>query len=97
MAKPGYIAIAGNIGCGKSTLTDFICKNYQIKPFFEPNANNPYLVDYYNDMKKWAFHSQLYFLTHKFKIMQIKYIHIKTENNILYIHKIIQHVFKSAF
>lgn len=65
-----YIAIAGNIGCGKSTLVDFICRTYQVEPFFEPNASNPYLVDFYADMKQWAFHSQIYFLTHKFRIHQ---------------------------
>ncbi len=70
MAKITYLAVAGNIGCGKSTLVDFICRQYGIEPFYEPNANNPYLVDFYADMKRWAFHSQLYFLTHKFRIHQ---------------------------
>jgi deoxyadenosine/deoxycytidine kinase len=68
LGRPTYIAVAGNIGCGKSTLVDFICKTYKIEPFFEPNAQNPYLADFYADMKKWAFHSQLYFITHKFGI-----------------------------
>jgi deoxyadenosine/deoxycytidine kinase len=68
--KPRYIAMAGNIGCGKSTLVDFVCKQYGIQPFFEPNANNPYLKDFYGDMRTWAFHSQIYFLTHKFRIHQ---------------------------
>jgi deoxyadenosine/deoxycytidine kinase len=67
---PTYIAVAGNIGCGKSTLVDFICRTYGVEPFFEPNAENPYLADYYADMKKWAFHSQIYFLAHKFRIHQ---------------------------
>ena len=70
MAHPKYIAVAGNIGCGKSTLVDFICRTYKVEPFFEPNATNPYLVDFYADMKRWAFHSQIYFLTHKFRIHQ---------------------------
>jgi deoxyadenosine/deoxycytidine kinase len=65
-----YIAIAGNMGCGKSTLVDFICQTYGAQPFFEPNAKNPYLKDFYADMKKWAFHSQIFFLTHKFRIHQ---------------------------
>jgi deoxyadenosine/deoxycytidine kinase len=68
--KTTYIAVAGNIGCGKSTLVDFICRSYEVEPFFEPNAENPYLRDFYADMKKWAFHSQLFFLTHKFRIHQ---------------------------
>lgn len=70
MGQHRYIAIAGNIGCGKSTLVDFVCRTYKLEPFFEPNANNPYLVDFYKDMKRWAFHSQVYFLTHKFRIHQ---------------------------
>jgi len=70
MARPTYIAIAGNIGCGKSTLVDFVCRTYGLEPFFEPNAANPYLVDFYANMKAWAFHSQVYFLTHKFRIHQ---------------------------
>ncbi len=70
MGRPTYIAIAGNIGCGKSTLVDFVCRTYGLEPFFEPNAANPYLVDFYADMKRWAFHSQVYFLTHKFRIHQ---------------------------
>lgn len=70
MAHPTYIAVAGNIGCGKSTLVDFICRTYGVEPFFEPNAENPYLADFYADMKAWAFHSQIYFLTHKFRIHQ---------------------------
>ena len=70
MGHPKYIAIAGNIGCGKSTLVDFICRSYGLEPFFEPNANNPYLRDFYKDMKRWAFHSQVYFLSHKFRIHQ---------------------------
>jgi deoxyadenosine/deoxycytidine kinase len=70
MAKINYIAVAGNIGCGKSTLVDFICRTYGVEPFFEPNAQNPYLADFYADMKRWAFHSQIFFLTHKFRIHQ---------------------------
>jgi deoxyadenosine/deoxycytidine kinase len=70
VSTPRYIAVAGNIGCGKSTLVDFICRQYGVQPFFEPNAENPYIVDFYADMKKWGFHSQIYFLTHKFRIHQ---------------------------
>lgn len=70
MARPTYIAVAGNIGCGKSTLVDFMCRTYDVQPFYEPNATNPYLQDFYKDMKKWAFASQIYFLTHKFRIHQ---------------------------
>lgn len=68
MAEPKFIAIAGNIGAGKTELTGFLCKKYRLKPFFEPNDQNPYLPDFYRDMKTWAFRSQLFFLTHKFKL-----------------------------
>ena len=71
MPRPTYIAVAGNIGCGKSTLVDFLCRTYKgVEPFFEPNATNPYLTDFYADMPRWAFHSQVYFLTHKFRIQR---------------------------
>lgn len=65
-----YIAITGSIGVGKSTMTEFLCRTFGVKPFFEPNDDNPYLQDFYADMKTWAFRSQLYFLTHKFRIHQ---------------------------
>ncbi|MBF0106415.1 MAG: deoxynucleoside kinase [Deltaproteobacteria bacterium] len=65
-----YVAISGNMGVGKSTLVDFLCTTYNIKPFFEPNDLNPYLADFYNDMKKWAFKSQIHFLSNKFRIHQ---------------------------
>ena len=62
-----FIAIAGNIGAGKSTLTSFLEKRYGIRPFYEPNDSNPYLPDFYADMNAWAFHSQMYFLQAKFR------------------------------
>jgi deoxyadenosine/deoxycytidine kinase len=68
--KPKYIAIAGTIGAGKSTLVDFMCKQFGLQPFFEPNSQNPYLVDFYGDMKRWGFHSQVFFLAHKFRLHQ---------------------------
>lgn len=67
MAKK-YIAIAGNIGAGKSSMVDFLCSHFGLKSFFEPNATNPFLADFYADMKRWAFHSQMYYLTQKFRI-----------------------------
>ena len=63
-----YIAVAGNIGAGKTSLVEFICKRYQVKPFFEPNDTNPYLADFYQDMRAYAFQSQIYFLGHKFRL-----------------------------
>ena len=62
------IAIAGNIGTGKSSLVEFLTRTYGIMPFYEPNDENPYLPDFYRDMKRWAFHSQLYFLSNKFRM-----------------------------
>lgn len=65
-----YIAIAGNMGVGKSSLVQFLCRHFKLKPFFEPNDANPYLDDFYKDMKAFAFHSQMYFLSQKFKMHQ---------------------------
>lgn len=65
-----YIAVAGNIGSGKSSIVDFLCQRYHLHPFFEPNEGNPYLQDFYEDMGRWAFHSQVYFLSAKFKLHQ---------------------------
>ena len=68
MSGQKFIAIAGNIGAGKTELTAFLCKKYGLQPFFEPNDSNPYLADFYKDMKTWAFRSQIFFLTHKFRL-----------------------------
>ena len=63
-----FIAVAGNIGVGKTTMVEYLCHRYGFRPFVEPNLQNPYLDDFYADMKQWAFHSQISFLTHKFRI-----------------------------
>ena len=63
-----FVAVAGNIGVGKSTLVRMLCEILGWRPFFEPEAENPYLPDFYKDMKTWAFHSQIFFLTHRLKI-----------------------------
>ena len=65
-----FIAIAGNIGAGKSSLLAFLPATYDDSPFYEPNAENPYLEDFYADMRSWAFHSQMFFLSNKFRIHQ---------------------------
>lgn len=62
-----HIAIAGNIGCGKTTLTKMLAKRYGWTPRFEPVDNNPYLADYYADMPRWSFNIQIYFLAKRFK------------------------------
>ena len=64
------IAIAGNMGAGKSTLVEFLHTTYGVQPFYEPNDENPYLKDFYKDMRRWAFQSQLYFLSNKFRLHQ---------------------------
>ena len=70
MSQQKFIAIAGNIGAGKSTLLEFLTSTYDIAPFYEPNDANPYLPDFYRDMRRWAFQSQLFFLSNKFRIHQ---------------------------
>ncbi|WP_293170848.1 deoxynucleoside kinase [Oceanithermus sp.] len=57
-----YIAIAGNIGSGKSTLTGLLAERYRLHPVYEAVEENPYLADFYHDMASWAFHSQVFFL-----------------------------------
>lgn len=58
-----FIAIAGNIGAGKSTLTRMLAEHFGWQPFYEANADNPYLPDFYADMPRWSFHSQVFFLS----------------------------------
>ncbi len=62
-----FIAVAGNIGVGKSTLVSMLCKRLEWQPFYEPVVENPYLADFYADMHAWAFHSQLFFLTRRLR------------------------------
>ena len=63
-----YVAVAGNIGVGKSSLVDLLGKNLGWDPFFEPVSENPYLADFYQDMSAYAFHSQIYFLIHRLRV-----------------------------
>lgn len=65
--KPLFIAVAGNIGAGKSSLTKLLAKNFGWKPYFESVDDNPYLSDFYGDMQRWSFHLQIYFLANRFK------------------------------
>lgn len=65
---PRIIAVAGNMGAGKSTLVRWLENQFDMVPFFEPNEENPYLADFYGDMKRWALHSQLFFLIRRFEI-----------------------------
>ncbi len=63
-----FVVVAGNIGVGKSSLVGLLCKRLDWKPYYEPVADNPYLADFYRDMRAWAFHSQIFFLTHRLRI-----------------------------
>ena len=63
-----FIVVAGNIGAGKSTLVELLSRELQLTPFYEPVSENPYLSDFYEDMKRWAFQSQLFYLTRRLRI-----------------------------
>jgi len=63
-----FIAVAGNMGVGKTSLVQFLQHQYGFEPVYEPFMDNPYLDDFYKDMKSWAYHSQVYFLSHKFRL-----------------------------
>jgi len=75
-----HIAIVGNIGAGKTTLTELLAKNYGWEPLYEAVDNNPYLEDFYSDMKRWSFNLQIYFLNNRFQqIIEIQ----KSSRNII--------------
>ena len=75
-----HIAIVGNIGAGKTTLTEMLAKNYGWDPLYEAVDNNPYLEDFYSDMKRWSFNLQIYFLNSRYRqIIEIQ----KSGRNIL--------------
>ncbi|HEX5025138.1 MAG TPA: deoxynucleoside kinase [Agriterribacter sp.] len=65
--KPKHIAVAGNIGAGKTTLTEMLSKHYRWIPQFEDVDHNPYLYDFYEDMPRWSFNLQIYFLNNRLK------------------------------
>jgi len=65
-SKPLFVTVAGNIGAGKSSLTRLLAERFHWKPYFESVEDNPYLSDFYADMKRWSFHLQVYFLSHRF-------------------------------
>lgn len=62
-----HIAVAGNIGAGKTTLTEQLAKHFNWESHYEDVENNPYLYDFYQDMPRWAFNLQIYFLNSRFK------------------------------
>jgi len=65
--KLKHIAVCGNIGSGKTTLTEKLSKHYNWLPLYESVDHNPYLRDFYQDMTRWAFHLQIYFLNSRFR------------------------------
>jgi len=62
-----FISIAGNIGAGKSSLTELLSKHFGWDPFYESVDDNPYLSDFYEDMRRWSFNLQIYFLSSRFR------------------------------
>lgn len=62
-----FVAVAGNIGVGKSTLVELLAERMQWTPFFEPQSQNPYLADFYQDMQEWSFQSQIFFLSRRLR------------------------------
>lgn len=62
-----FVAVAGNIGVGKSTLVNMLAERLDWTPFFEPQAQNPYLADFYQDMQEWSFQSQIFFLSRRLR------------------------------
>ena len=68
MEKPiKYVGIAGNIGAGKTSLCTMLSKHFNWQVHYEDTDNNPYLMDFYNDMRRWAFNLQIYFLNSRFR------------------------------
>lgn len=68
-----HVAIAGNIGAGKTTLTKLLAKHYKWEPHFESVDENPYLDDFYSEMERWSFNLQVYFLNSRFRqILEIR-------------------------
>lgn len=65
-----HLAIAGNIGSGKTTLTTLLARHYKFEPHYEDVEDNPYISDFYEDMQRWAFNLQIYFLNSRFNTVQ---------------------------
>ena len=67
---PFFVSVAGNIGVGKSMITRLLGQSFGWPMYFEPVINNPYLDDYYQDMERWSFHLQVYFLSQRFEVQK---------------------------
>lgn len=70
MSQKYFFALAGNIGVGKTTWTTLLSGKFSWRPYYEKVKENPYLPDFYKDMQRWSFHSQIFFLTQRFKAHQ---------------------------
>jgi deoxyadenosine/deoxycytidine kinase len=70
MSKLKHIAVAGNIGAGKTTLSELLSKHYKWEVLYEDTNTNPYLSDFYNDMQRWSFNLQIYFLNSRYRQIQ---------------------------
>jgi len=75
-----YVAVAGNIGVGKSSLTKVLAERYKLTPIFEAVDENPYLADFYKDMERYAFHSQMFFLARRLE-QHLNYINPVNHSN----------------
>ncbi|MCG9880623.1 MAG: deoxynucleoside kinase [Bacteroidia bacterium] len=75
-----HLAIAGNIGSGKTTLTTLLSKHYKFEPHYEDVEDNPYISDFYEDMQRWSFNLQIYFLNARYNtLLQLQ----KNKKNII--------------
>jgi deoxyadenosine/deoxycytidine kinase len=75
-----HLAIAGNIGSGKTTLTTLLSKHYKFEPHYENVEDNPYISDFYEDMQRWSFNLQIFFLNERYNsILQMQ----KAKKNII--------------
>lgn len=89
-----HIAVAGNIGSGKTTLTTLLAKHYGWKPQFESVINNPYLEDYYKDIQRWSLNLEIYFLKERFKdMLELK----KSDEDIIQDRSIFEGVYVFAY
>jgi deoxyadenosine/deoxycytidine kinase len=80
-----HIAIAGNIGSGKTTLTGLLAKHFKWEPHYEDVVDNPYLDDFYHQMERWSFNLQIYFLNSRFRqVIQIRKAERKSFKNDLW-------------
>ena len=86
-----HIAVAGNIGAGKTTLSELLAKHYKWTAHYEDVDENPYLNDFYNDMQRWSFNLQIYFLNSRFQQI-IDTVYFESLNSIFIIRSSEYHI-----